>query len=66
MSAGDVRADSAGFVRPLFQGQDWLVGWRLGLGIRNSPLGPVRLEYGATSVAGDYRDQIFLRVGRWF
>ena len=66
LSAGDVRADSAGFARPLFQGRDWLVGGRVGLGIRNSPLGPVRLEYGATSVAGDYRDQIFLRVGRWF
>ncbi len=66
MSAGDVRADSAGYARPLFQGQDWLVGWRVGLGVRNSPLGPVRLEYGATSVAGDYRDQVFLRVGRWF
>lgn len=66
LSAGDVRADSAGSARPLFQGQEWLVGWRVGFGIRNSPLGPVRLEYGATSVAGDYRDQVFLRVGRWF
>jgi hypothetical protein len=66
LSAGDVRADSADFARPLFQGRDWLLGGRVGLGIKNSPLGPVRLEYGATSVAGDYRDQVFLRVGRWF
>ena len=66
LSAGDARPDSADLARPLFQGQDWLVGWRVGLGIRNSPLGPVRLEYGATSIAGDYRDQVFLRVGRWF
>jgi NTE family protein len=66
LSAGDVRPDSTSLSRPLFQGKDWLVGWRVGFAIRNSPLGPVRLEYGATSVAGDYRDQVFLRVGRWF
>ena len=66
LAAGDVRPDSAGMAEPLFKGRDWLVGWRVGVGVRTSPLGPVRLEYGATSVAGDYRDQVFLRVGRWF
>lgn len=66
IAAGDVRPDSAGEIKPLLQGNDWLVGWRVGLGVRTSPLGPVRLEYGATSVDGDYRDQVFLRVGRWF
>lgn len=66
VAAGDVRPDSAGMIRELFRANDWLVGWRVGLGLRSSPLGPVRLEYGATSVAGDYRDQVFLRVGRWF
>jgi NTE family protein len=66
VATGDVRPDSAGAIRELFRAGDWLVGWRVGLGVRTSPLGPVRLEYGATSVEGDYRDQIFLRVGRWF
>lgn len=66
IAAGDVRPDSAGEIKPLLQGNDWLVGWRVGIGVRTSPLGPVRLEYGATSVDGDYRDQVFLRVGRWF
>ena len=65
-AAGDTRPDSLAARRALFRGTDWLVGWRVGLGVRTSPLGPVRLEYGATSIEGDYRDQIFLRVGRWF
>lgn len=65
-AAGDTRSDSAAAVRALVRGDGWLVGWRVGLGVRSSPLGPIRLEYGATSVAGDYRDQLFLRVGRWF
>ena len=66
LAAGDVRPDSTGMAEPLFKARDWLVGWRVGVGVRTSPLGPVRLEYGATSVEGDYRDQVFLRVGRWF
>lgn len=66
VTGGDTRPDSAGITRALFRAEGWLVGWRLGVGVRNSPLGPVRLEYGATSVRGDYRDQLFLRVGRWF
>lgn len=65
-AAGDTRTDSADATRALLRGEGWLVGWRLGLGVRTSPLGPVRLEYGATSVSGRYRDQLFLRVGRWF
>ena len=66
IAGGDVRADLPGEATRLFQAEGWRVGWRIGLGVRTSPLGPLRLEYGATSDHGDYRDQLFLRVGRWF
>ncbi|MEP6745380.1 MAG: patatin-like phospholipase family protein [Gemmatimonadota bacterium] len=66
VAVGDARMESPGAARALFRGEGWLVGGRVGLGIRPTPLGPVRLEYGATNVRGDYRDQVFLRVGRWF
>ena len=66
VAAGDARADTTGAPRRLFGAEGWLVGWRLGVGLRASPFGPIRLEYGATSIQGDYRDQVFLRVGRWF
>ena len=66
VSGGNVAPDSAVASTRLFNAEGWLVGWRLGIGLRNSPLGPVRLEYGATTVRGNYRDQLFLRVGRWF
>lgn len=64
--AGDTRTGAPGEGSDLFHGEGWLVGARIGLGIRTTPLGPIRLEYGATDVHGDYRDQVFLRVGRWF
>ncbi|HEV2292126.1 MAG TPA: patatin-like phospholipase family protein [Gemmatimonadales bacterium] len=41
---------------------DWHLGGRIGLGI-TTPLGPARLEYGVTR---DFRNQVLLRVGRWF
>ena len=66
VAAGDARADTTGALRRLVGAEGWLVGWRVGVGLRSTPLGPVRLEYGATSVEGDYRDQMLLRVGRWF
>jgi predicted acylesterase/phospholipase RssA len=65
-AAGDAREDGPASPARLFQGEEWLVGWRVGVGIKTSPLGPIRLQYGATSVGGDYRDQVVLRVGRWF
>lgn len=65
-AAGDTRSDSTAAVQALLRGEGWLIGWRVGVGVRTSPLGPIRLEYGATNIAGDYRDQLFLRVGRWF
>ncbi|MGB7213119.1 MAG: patatin-like phospholipase family protein [Gemmatimonadales bacterium] len=40
----------------------WHVGGRIGLGI-STPLGPARLEYGVTR---GFRNQVVLRVGRWF
>ena len=43
-----------------------LYGTRLGFVLRSSPFGPVRLEYGWTTVEGVYRDNLFLRVGNWF
>lgn len=41
---------------------EWHVGGRIGLGI-STPLGPARLEYGVTR---GFRNQVVLRVGRWF
>jgi NTE family protein len=66
LSTGDAREDGPGVRDALLRGEDWLVGWRVGFGMRTSPLGPIRLDYGATSIDGDYRDQVLLRVGRWF
>ena len=65
-AAGDAREDGPASPARLFRGENWLGGWRVGVGIKTSPLGPIRLQYGATSVDGDYRDQVVLRVGRWF
>lgn len=42
-------------------GSGWLAGGKAGLGI-DSPLGPIRLEYGLNS---EHRSTVFLRVGRW-
>jgi hypothetical protein len=40
----------------------WHLGGRLGLGT-NTPIGPIRIEYGRT---GGDRGQIVVRLGRWF
>jgi hypothetical protein len=47
---------------PLFAGNGWLVGARVGLGA-DTPIGPVRVEYGRNS---DDRDALYVRLGRWF
>ena len=41
---------------------NWHLGGRVGLGVA-TPLGPARLEYGVTR---GFRNQVLLRVGRWF
>jgi predicted acylesterase/phospholipase RssA len=65
LAAGNSRfADST--VTSFFNEEDFLFGARIGLSVRNSPLGPVRLQYGATRANGVYRDQLLLRVGNWF
>jgi hypothetical protein len=46
----------------LFAGDGWLVGARVGLGA-DTPIGPVRLDYGRNS---DDRDALYVRIGRWF
>jgi predicted acylesterase/phospholipase RssA len=46
----------------LFEEEDWLSGVRAGLGLETA-IGPVRFEYG---VASNGRDQLFVRIGRWF
>jgi NTE family protein len=40
----------------------WLAGARAGVGAE-TPVGPVRFEYGVT---GDGREAVFVRLGRWF
>jgi hypothetical protein len=47
---------------PLLDSDDWLAGARAGIGAE-TPLGPVRFEYGATS---EDRGAVFVRLGRWF
>lgn len=56
-AAGQVSYGGAGMAL-----DDWHVGGRIGLGIA-TPLGPARLEYGVTR---GFRNQVLLRVGRWF
>lgn len=50
----------------VFNKEDFLFGARIGFIVRNSPLGPVRVMYGATEANGVYRDQMLVRVGNWF
>ena len=42
--------------------RDWLAGARGGFGV-DTPVGPIRLEYGYNSL---HRGAVFVRVGRWF
>ncbi|MDQ3223325.1 MAG: hypothetical protein M3Q75_07645, partial [Gemmatimonadota bacterium] len=46
----------------LLDSQGWLTGVRAGVGAQ-TPVGPVRLEYG---IANGGRDAVFVRLGRWF
>jgi len=46
----------------LFASDGWLGGARAGLGL-DTPIGPVQFEYG---LASEGRDQLFVRIGRWF
>lgn len=59
---GEVATGQASFGSAGLALDDWHVGGRIGLGI-STPLGPARLEYGVTR---GFRDQVLLRVGRWF
>lgn len=47
---------------PLLDEENWLGGVRAGVGLE-TPLGPVRFEYG---VATTRRDNLYVRIGRWF
>jgi outer membrane translocation and assembly module TamA len=47
---------------PLIDSEHWVAGVRAGLGV-DTPLGPVRAEYG---FATEGRSKLFLRIGRWF
>ena len=47
---------------PLIDSEGWLAGARVGVGAE-TPVGPVRLEYGVTSGG---REAVFVRLGRWF
>jgi hypothetical protein len=46
----------------LLDGNDWLGGLQAGLGVE-TPLGPVRAEYGFATNGGS---SLLLRIGRWF
>ncbi|MEZ4379373.1 MAG: hypothetical protein R3B35_13935, partial [Gemmatimonadales bacterium] len=62
---GDVRPDrilpGAYTAGRWFGPEGWLVGARVGVG-SDTPIGPVRLEYGVNDAG---RKVVFLRVGRW-
>ncbi|MEO8479863.1 MAG: patatin-like phospholipase family protein [Gemmatimonadota bacterium] len=45
----------------LLGGSGWIAGGKVGLG-SDTPLGPIRLDYGINS---ERRSTVFLRVGRW-
>lgn len=47
---------------PLLDSNGWITGVRGGLGAQ-TPVGPVRVEYGLTRLG---RDAVFVRLGRWF
>ncbi|MGH9894981.1 MAG: hypothetical protein ACREA0_23975, partial [bacterium] len=47
---------------PLLGSDRWMAGVRAGIGAE-TPVGPVRLEYG---VANGGRGAVFVRLGRWF
>jgi NTE family protein len=58
----EVAAGRAAIGGTLLGDEEWLVGARAGIGA-NTPVGPVRFEYG---VASGGRSAVFVRLGRWF
>ena len=46
----------------LLDGDGWIAGVRVGVGA-DTPVGPMRIEYG---VASGGRDALMVRLGRWF
>jgi NTE family protein len=58
----EVAAGRSGVGGALFDSEGWVAGVRAGIGAE-TPLGPVRFEYG---VATGGRDALFVRIGRWF
>ncbi|HEY8257040.1 MAG TPA: patatin-like phospholipase family protein [Gemmatimonadales bacterium] len=58
----ELAAGRTGVGGPLFDSEGWLAGVRAGIGAE-TPLGPVRFEYG---LATKGRDALFVRLGRWF
>ena len=59
MEAGLGRSAQGG---PLIKDSGWVAGARIGLGAE-TPVGPVRFEYGAVN---EGRGTFFVRIGRWF
>jgi NTE family protein len=47
---------------PVLDSDDWVVGARAGIGAE-TPVGPIRFEYG---VGSGGRNAVFVRLGRWF
>ena len=58
----ELAAGRSAFGGGLLASDGWLAGARAGLGAE-TPVGPVRFEYGLTE---DGRDAVFVRLGRWF
>ena len=59
---GEVATGEASFSATDLEPDNWRLGGRIGLGV-STPVGPARLEYGVTR---GLRNQVLLRVGRWF
>lgn len=58
----EVATGRTAFGGPVVNSDGWIVGARAGLGAE-TPVGPVRFEYG---VASGGRGAVFVRLGRWF
>jgi predicted acylesterase/phospholipase RssA len=57
----EIMAGRSALGGPLVDTDNWIVGARAGIGAE-TPVGPVRFEYGLTSGRG----AVFVRLGRWF
>jgi NTE family protein len=58
----EVATGRSAFGGGFFDSQGWMTGVRGGVGAQ-TPVGPMRVEYG---VASGGRDAVFVRLGRWF